>query len=352
MTSALTVDRVVKRFGPTPVLDGVSLAMAPGELIAILGNSGSGKTTLLRLICGFERCDGGAIAIAGRTVSGERLHLPPERRAVGYMAQDGALFPHLSVAGNVLFGLPRAERREERAAALLERAGLPAHFARRAPHLLSGGEQQRVSLARALAPSPKLVLLDEPFSALDAALRKENRLAVAASLVQSGTAAILVTHDQAEALSLGHRVGVLREGRLVQFDTPAALYHRPVDLPLARFLGEANVIAGEAAEAEASCCLGRVGLVTATHGPVQVMLRPEQLRLTPGGAARVCSALFSGAQVMVELDLGGVHLSAAVPSVEAPAAGSLVGIEVRGPAMAYPTASAAPARPTETGSGR
>ena len=245
--AALQVQGVRKAFDRQPVLQGVDLAVGAGRLVAILGRSGSGKTTLLRLICGFERVDAGEIAIDGQRVSTPALRLPPEQRRIGYVAQEGALFPHLTVAANVLFGLPRAARRERhRAEALLEMVGLPAAYAARWPHELSGGEQQRVALARALAPAPRLVLLDEPFSSLDAALRVETREAVAAALRQAGATALLVTHDQAEALSLGQEVAVLRAGRVVQMATPEVLYRQPADAELARFVGEAVLLPGVA----------------------------------------------------------------------------------------------------------
>ena len=245
MTEALRVSALAKSFGATPVLRGLDLLVAEGHLVAILGASGGGKTTLLRLLCGFEQADAGTIAIGGAVVDGvvdgRPVHVRSERRRVGYVAQDGALFPHLSVADNILFGLSRAGRRERaRAEALLELVGLPASYALRPPQALSGGEQQRVALARALAPRPRLVLLDEPFSALDAFLRAGTRRAVADALAQAGASALLVTHDQSEALSLGDRVGVLRDGRLVQVATPSELYRHPVDARLARFVGEAT----------------------------------------------------------------------------------------------------------------
>jgi iron(III) transport system ATP-binding protein len=228
--AALSITGLTKGFGDHTVLRELDLNVASGQLVAVLGASGSGKTTLLRLLCGFERADGGTIVLDGRTVAAPGLHVPPERRRIGYVAQEGALFPHLSIADNVLFGLPRRERRDTaRAVALLAAVGLPASYAGRGPHQISGGEQQRVALARALAPSPSLVLLDEPFSALDAALRAETRQATAAALSAVGATALLVTHDQAEALSMGDQVAVLRGGRLVQVASPRVLYGHPAD---------------------------------------------------------------------------------------------------------------------------
>ncbi|MBE7210540.1 MAG: ABC transporter ATP-binding protein, partial [Gluconacetobacter diazotrophicus] len=235
---ALAVSGLHKAFGDTPVLRGLDFSVSPGEFVAILGASGGGKTTLLRILCGFERADRGAVALAGVPVDvphpddrsadetgRRRHHVRPEHRRVGYVAQEGGLFPHLSVSANILFGLPRAGRADlVRAHALLDLVGLPHAYADRSPHSLSGGEQQRVALARALAPRPALVLLDEPFSALDAGSRAGTRQAVADALRESGATALLVTHDQGEALSMGNRIGVLRRGVLAQFATPDELY--------------------------------------------------------------------------------------------------------------------------------
>jgi iron(III) transport system ATP-binding protein len=334
----LQVEHLRKAFDGTTVLHSVSLSVPAGKLVAILGASGSGKTTLLRLICGFERADAGVIRLSGQTLTAPGLHLPIERRHVGYVAQEGALFPHLSVAENVLFGLPRRERRNMRqAVALLERVGLPAIYAQRGPHQLSGGEQQRVALARALAPGPRLVLLDEPFSALDAALRVETRVAVAASLAEAGATAVLVTHDQPEALSLGHRVGVLRRGVLVQMDTPETLYRIPADLELARFVGEAVVVRGQARGAVAACCLGELQLQREAVGIVDVLIRPEQLRLGRGGqTARVDAVRFYGPDASVTLGLAdGTALNARVPGHVVPAVGEHVTVEVEGRAIAF-----------------
>jgi len=334
------VEALDKSFGGVPVLRGVDLHVAPGSTLAILGASGGGKTTLLRVLCGFERADAGRIAVDGRVLADGRRHVPPERRRIGYVAQDGALFPHLSVADNVLFGLPRAARRQRHAAAaLLEMVGLPAGFASRAPHQLSGGEQQRVALARALAPSPTLVLLDEPFSALDAALRHETRAAVAAALAAAGATALLVTHDQAEALSLGSQVAVLRHGRLVQVATPQALYRHPVDPALARFVGEAVLLPGEAHGDTVRCALGELPLLAPAHGAVSVLVRPEQVRLLPPGMATLRAvvehARFGGHDASVTLRLAGMAITARVPGHAMPEVGVELGLAVEGAVVAY-----------------
>ncbi len=340
----LRVEGLAKSFGAAPVLRGVDFTVAPGRLVAVLGASGSGKTTLLRLLCGFERADAGTITLGGRRVSGPGLHLAPERRRVGYVAQEGALFPHLTVAENVLFGLSRRDRRDaRRAAALLEQVGLPPAYAGRGPHQLSGGEQQRVALARALAPAPSLVLLDEPFSALDAALRVETRLAVAASLAAAGATAILVTHDQAEALSLGDEVAVLRRGALAQMATPTELYRRPVDPDLAGFVGEAVLVPGMAATGQVTCCLGVLACSNGHSGPVTVLIRPEQIILGPvGQPAAVLAVRFHGPDATLRLRLAdGQAIIARVPGHAVPRMGDTVRLEVTGTVMTYPAKESA-----------
>jgi len=344
--AALEIRGLAKAFDGRLVLHGLDLAVERGVLIAILGASGSGKTTLLRLVAGFERADSGTISISGERASGPGVHMPPEQRRIGYVAQEGALFPHLSVAENVLFGLPRRERRDRRrAAALLELTGLPASYSGRGPHELSGGEQSRVALARALAPNPRLVLLDEPFAALDANLRAETRQAVAGALAAAGTTALLVTHDQAEALSMGHEVAVLRDGRLVQVARPEALYRRPVDAALARFVGDAVIVRGHAANGAVRCSLGRLALAPGMpSGPVEVLVRPEQIRLVPAGEAadaraRVSGVTFYGHDASVSLVLRDApeipELSARVAGHVCPRLGEEVGLRIEGSVTAF-----------------
>ncbi|MEJ2626723.1 MAG: ABC transporter ATP-binding protein [Pseudolabrys sp.] len=289
------------------MLKGIDLDVRPGDLLAILGASGSGKTTLLRLIGGFERPDSGTIEIDNRVVDEPHTHLSPEKRRIGYVAQEGALFPHLSVADNIVFGLSRRERRQHaRVEELLALVGLPRSFAGRPPQALSGGEQQRVALARALAPSPQLVLLDEPFSALDAALRAETRAAVVKALSDARATALLVTHDQAEALSAGDQVAVLQGGTLAQVADPVTLYRRPQSADLARFVGDAVLLPGVAKNGRASCALGDLPLAPgAPEGKVEVLVRPEQVKLQSlergGVCARVRSVTFYGHDASVAL---------------------------------------------------
>ena len=307
----LRCEGLAKSYDDRVVLADVDLVVPHGTLTAILGASGSGKTTLLRLLIGFVAADGGVVSIGGKVVADAgRVHVPPDKRAIGYVAQEGALFPHLTVAQNIGFGLRRAERRRSRQIDdALDLVGLDRAYADRPPNELSGGEQRRVALARALAPRPGVVLLDEPFSGLDAALRAETRAAVLDALTAAEVTGVLVTHDQAEALSMGREVGVLREARLVQTATPTVLYRAPADLDVARFVGEAVVVPGEARSGTVVCSLGTLPVRgSATDGPVQVMIRPEQIRVVrqsggPGVAARVVGHSFYGPDTVVRLEL-------------------------------------------------
>jgi len=239
----LTVRGVRKSYGPVRALDGLDLDVPAGALTAVLGPSGCGKTTLLRCVAGFERVDAGEILVGTRLVAGPRLHAAPERRRVAVVPQEGALFPHLSVAGNVAYGLSRAQRRAGRVEEVLALVGL-AGYGDRMPHELSGGQQQRVAVARALAPRPPLVLLDEPFSALDASLRAEVRHDVREALRADGATAVLVTHDQGEAMSEADQVAVMRAGRIVQAGSPGEIYGDPADAWVADFVGAAVLLSG------------------------------------------------------------------------------------------------------------
>ena len=277
---AIDAHRVEKRFGRTLAVAGASLRVDEGELVALLGPSGSGKTTLLRSIAGFEVPDAGTIEIAGRRVAGDGTWVEPEHRRIGMVFQDGALFPHLTIAGNVAFGADAA-----RAAEKLELVGL-ADRANAYPHELSGGERQRVAVARALAAEPSVVLLDEPFAALDAGLRESLRGEVRAILKAAGASALLVTHDQAEALSLADTVAVMRAGRIVQVGTPEEIYERPRSRWLAEFLGEADLLPGTARGGVVECELGRFGVPAELAGSVQVLVRPESVAIGVGAAPR------------------------------------------------------------------
>ncbi len=342
--NAVTISDLGKAFGAVTVLDGVELHVPTDSLTVILGTSGCGKTTLLRLIAGFDRPDRGTIAIGDQVVCDSRRSLPPERRQIGYVAQEGALFPHLSVAENIAFGLSRAARREQgRITTLLDLVGLDPALARRHPHQLSGGQQQRVALARALAPEPRVVLLDEPFSALDASLREGTRRAVAAALTAAGATAILVTHDQDEALSLGTQIAIMRGGRLTQVGSPATLYATPADRDVATFLGDAVLLPATVRDGRARCDLGTLPLHTAIpDGPAEIMLRPEQITIAPAGAigvaARVLGCTYYGKDAAIRLQLvaADATITARIPGHALPTPGDLVTVTITGPAVAYP----------------
>ena len=343
--SDIALTGLTKAFGSVPVLRGIDLRVPSGGVTAILGPSGCGKTTLLRLIAGFERPDAGWIEVDSERVCGPGRWVPPERRHIGYVAQEGALFPHLTVGGNLAFGMNgRYAATQSAVAELLELVGLEASHAVRYPHQLSGGQQQRVALARALAPRPSVVLLDEPFSSLDAALRDGTRRAVMRALGATGTTAILVTHDQAEALSAADQVAVMLEGSLVQVGTPATLYATPVNLRVARFLGEANVLPAQVCAGVATCGLGALR-VHGEHvdGPAEVLIRPEQIALLPPGtsksvAARLVERTYYGPHATLQLELrpSGVLVNARVAGYQTPPLGGDVGLTVQGPVVAYP----------------
>ena len=339
--TALTLSGVTKAFGSTEVLRGVDLHVPARTLTAVLGPSGCGKTTLLRLVAGFDDPDAGTIALGGATVAGAGRPRPPQHRRVGYVPQEGALFPHLSVAANVGFGLARKQRSAGRVGELLELVGLPPALAGRHPHELSGGQQQRVALARALAPRPSIVLLDEPFSSLDAGLREATRRAVADALVAAEATAVLVTHDQAEALSLADQVAVMRHGRLVQLAAPETVYRSPSDAGVAGFVGEAVLLPASVSDGYATCELGSLAVRGAVSGPARILLRPEQLVLSGNGTgveARVRDVSYFGHDASVRLELlpGGTEVLARVAGHDRPRPGSLVRLTVAGEALAYP----------------
>lgn len=287
--SELKVTGVSKRYGTVQALDGVHLTVPSGELMAVLGPSGCGKTTLLRCIAGFESLDAGRIEIDGRQVAEPGRQVAPERRRVAVVPQEGALFPHLSVAGNAGYGLDRQSRRQGRVEEVLELVGLPG-YGPRMPHELSGGQQQRVAVARALAPRPPLVLLDEPFSALDAGLRVELRRDIRRALRADGATAVLVTHDQGEALSIADQIAVMRDGRVLQAGSPIEVYEAPTDIWVADFVGEAVVLPGTLRDGQAHTALGDLPVrpPTPDSGDVWVMIRPEQIEVLSESHADPC----------------------------------------------------------------
>ncbi|MGD0554862.1 MAG: ABC transporter ATP-binding protein [Streptosporangiaceae bacterium] len=347
----LAVSGLRKAFAARPVLDGIDLDVPDDSLTAILGPSGSGKTTLLRVIAGFEQADSGTVRVGGRIVDGPADRVPPERRRVGYVPQDGALFPHLTVAANIGFGLPRRERRSAVIVDLLDAVGM-AGLGERYPHQLSGGQQQRVALARALAIKPSLVLLDEPFSSLDASLRATIRADVRRLLREAGATAVLVTHDQDEALSIADQVAVIRHGKIAQCSTPEDLYTKPADPDLAQFIGQANLLEGVLGDGAVETILGPLQVQPTTRGtvgagPVTVLVRPEQITISgsssngsAGLAGWIVSAGYHGHDAVVYVKsenrpdmpevivrtLGGCELPA----------GSPVTLRASGPVLAWP----------------
>jgi iron(III) transport system ATP-binding protein len=357
----LSVQGLYKAFGRHPVLAGLDLTVPAGSLTAILGPSGSGKTTLLRVLAGFDQPDAGTVSIGDQLVDGPGAHVPPEHRRIGYVPQEGSLFPHLSVAANVAFGLPAGQRRGPRTDELLESVGL-AGLGRRYPHQLSGGQQQRVALARALAIQPALVLLDEPFAALDAHLRASVRTDVQQIFRARGTTAILVTHDQDEALSMADRVAVLRDGRIAQYAAPQDLYLSPADPELAGFIGDANLLdglllaGGDARPAPAvRTVFGELGLAATAGsglapGPVTVLVRPEQLEIAaaaerPAGdaacvAGQVVACHYYGHDAVLRVRLtaeaAGPEIIVRTAGGPQLAAGTAVVVRATGPVLAWP----------------
>jgi iron(III) transport system ATP-binding protein len=318
--SHVRVRGLSKSFGAIEAVRELNLEIERGELMAVLGPSGCGKTTLLRVIAGFEQPDAGCVVVSDEVVAGPGRIIPPEKRRVGMVFQDYALFPHLSVEGNVAFGLtsrPREER-ETLTRRTLELVGLQ-HKARSDVHELSGGERQRVALARALAPEPELVLLDEPFSSLDASLRGGLRREVELILRDAEATALLVTHDQEEALSLADRVAVMRDGEIVQVGPPVEVYGRPATRWAAQFVGEVNVLSGVARGGGVDTELGVFDLRSPASGSVQVAVRPEQLELRAdvNGNAEVVAREFRGHDVLYRLrHEGGKTLLVQLPSLE------------------------------------
>ena len=316
---SVELDTVSKSFGLTRAVQDVTLAVHPGELFAVLGPSGCGKTTLLRLIAGFERPDGGSVTVGGRQVAGDRVWVTPERRRIGMVFQDYALFPHLTVERNVAFGCGRDNRAGPQRA--LELVGLQ-HKADRHPHELSGGERQRVALARALAPGPDVVLLDEPFSSLDATLRADLRREVELILRDAGASAILVTHDQEEALTLADRLALMRDGRIVQVGAPEDVYAQPAERWAAQFVGEVNVIPGVLRGDSVHTEVGSFDLASPAgreSASVHIAVRPEQLEFRTGREpnAEVVEREFRGHDVLYRLrHSAGRTLLVQLPSLE------------------------------------
>jgi iron(III) transport system ATP-binding protein len=308
--SLVEVREISKRYAPAqpPAVDGLSLDVAEGEIVALLGPSGCGKSTALRLIAGFETPDAGSIIVRGEVVAGPGRLVPPEARGIGIVFQDYALFPHLTVEENVAFGLHRMERQERRrrVAETLERVGL-AGYGRRYPHELSGGQQQRVAVARALAPAPAVLLLDEPFSNLDADLRAQMRDEVEQVLRDSRTTAIFVTHDQEEAFVLADRVAVMHAGRIEQLDSPQDIYHHPMSQFVAEFVGAVDFLPGVVTARGIETELGVFPNVEAldTGADVEIMLRPDDVAFAPDpdGQGTIARRDFLGSETRYVIQL-------------------------------------------------
>jgi iron(III) transport system ATP-binding protein len=343
--AALAIDRVCKTFAGIEVLRGITLDVEAGEIVCLLGPSGCGKTTLLRIAAGLERATAGTVSLAGWEVDGPHRYLAPESRGVGLMFQDYALFPHLKIIDNVMFGLDALPVARARAIAnaALERVGL-SHHAVDYPHMLSGGEQQRVALARALAPGPRILLMDEPFSNLDQRMRTAIREQTVAVLREKQTTAVVVTHDPVEAMGIADRIVLMRAGHIVQCGTPEALYSHPQTLYAARFFSDLNELPGVAREGHVDCRLARFAVDGIAPGEVVVCVRPQSIRLRRVSPAEtgsnevarpeigtVRSSRFLGETRQVLIDVEGLDqpLEASLPAggpVHAP--GQEVAIEV------------------------
>ena len=343
MSATLSLSELVVRYGESPVLSGVSFSVAEGSFSAVLGPSGCGKTTLLRAIAGLERPQSGELRLGPRMLAMHGIHLAPEKRRVGWVPQDSALFPHLTVAENVAFGLARStlgvrrQAKSDRVAELIELVELRGLEARM-PHQLSGGQAQRVALARALANQPLLVLLDEPFAGLDPILRADLRVEVKAILGRAATTTLLVTHDQEEALTLADRLIVMRNGRVEQFGAPSEVYATPATLWAAQFLGDTNVLPGRMLGERVQTELGELAVVTpAGDGEVSVMIRPESLGLKAGNDYTVLAVEFAGHDGLVTLTAPDRNdLRVRVAAHELPKLGDLVAVDVLGAASVYP----------------
>jgi iron(III) transport system ATP-binding protein len=323
---------VTKSYGNTAVIRDISFAIRQGEILALLGPSGSGKTTILRLIAGFEQVDKGEIYIQQRLTAGPRFSIAPELRSIGMMFQDYALFPHMTVAKNVRYGLTGMDRpRQEKVlAGMLALVGMEG-YENRYPHQLSGGEQQRIALARALAPCPAALLLDEPFSNLDADMRSRMRLEVLSILQRANTTTILVTHDQEEAFTLADRVGVLKEGRLEQLDSPETIYHQPRTPFVARFVGQADFLTAVAKNDRVETELGHFSIETPIPSQrLSVMIRPDDIGFIPDdqGEAIIIGREFLGSENLYSILLqSGQMVRSSQPSMAIHRVGQKVSVK-------------------------
>ncbi len=335
MTPLLALDNISIHYGQQQVVEALSCHVNPGDIVSLLGPSGCGKTTTLRAIAGFEPISGGEIRLEGNLLSDARQQLPPEERHLGMVFQDYALFPHLNLYDNICFGLGRSVDRQQVCNRLLELVNLPG-LERRYPHELSGGQQQRVALARALAPQPKLLLLDEPFSNLDVDLRRRLAQEVREILKREGISAILVTHDQEEAFAFADKVGVMRGGRLLQWDQPYQLYHEPADRFVANFIGQGHFIPATAidpqqVDTELGTISGNRAYAWEPGTALDLLLRPDDLIYCAQSPyqARILRKTFIGAITQYRLQLdSGLEVDALLPSHHDFAPGARIGIAV------------------------
>lgn len=346
MAPLLHAEGLVRHLGGRNVVDDISLSVSAGQITCLLGPSGCGKSTTLRIIAGVDRQDAGRVTLAGRVVSDATRHVPAEQRGVGLMFQDFALFPHLTVAQNIAFGLPRSASADARVQELLERVDLTG-YGQKHPHELSGGEQQRVALARALAPRPKIMLMDEPFSGLDNRLRDEIRDATLSVLKQEGTAVLLVTHEPDEAMRMADQIALMRDGRIVQQAAPYNIYNAPVDREAAAFFSDINTLHGEVHGALTETPFGQFLAPGHPDGrAVDIVFRPQHVRIDfdrggqgprptikEGTPARgtVLRARFMGKESLVEflMDDGTSRVMATVPAVFLPRPGTVLWLSIR-----------------------
>lgn len=341
LTRTLLCFNVQKRYGDVQVVRDVSFSVVSGQVLALLGASGCGKTTTLRMIAGLEHVDGGCIEIDGELIAGAGRHDPPERRRIGMVFQDYALFPHLSVGKNVGFGLERGTNITRRVDEVLDLVGL-AGYGDRMPQDLSGGQQQRVALARALAPKPRILLMDEPFSNLDPELRVTVRREVREILHEANATAVLVTHDQEEALSTADRVALMFDGAIAQNTDPETLYRRPATREVASFIGEAYFLPGDASGNTGATEIGRLALARPANGPVDVLVRPEFLKLGDKQGDSSANAVvvrhdYFGKYHMITVQLrSGTQLKAMTGPEQHFDLGAVVGIDVTVPLISFP----------------
>ena len=316
-----------------PVLDSVDISVERGEALVLLGPSGCGKTTLLRIIAGLASADTGSVVVDGETLADHATHVPPERRRIGMVFQESALFPHLTVGENVGFGLDRRQVRSGRVQETLRMVGLDG-FADRYPDTLSGGQAQRVALARALAPRPRLLLFDEPYSSLDRELRLQIRTEVAALVKEAGITSIFVTHDQEEAFVLGDQVAVMRDGRVLQQGTPADIYRNPVSPWVATFVGEANLLSGMGNSNGVATALGLLPSTDPLIGKGLVVVRPEHIELREGDSAEIIDVDFYGHDSSYCVSKDGIEYTVRVVAAPDLGIGDRVDLGYAGPPVA------------------